>query len=40
MTEIVLQTVEAMRKQGTPFMRELIAGLIIAKSGPRLVEYN
>ena len=40
MKEIVLPTVEAMKKQGTPFKGVLYAGLMIGRSGPRLVEYN
>lgn len=40
MAEIVLPTVKAMREAGTPFKGVLYAGLIIGKSGPRLVEYN
>ncbi|HEY6980784.1 phosphoribosylamine--glycine ligase, partial [Reyranella sp.] len=40
MREIILPTVEAMRKQGMPFKGVLFAGLVIGKSGPRLVEYN
>ncbi len=40
MKEIVLPTVEAMKKRGTPFKGVLFAGLMIGKNGPRLVEYN
>ena len=40
MAEIVLPTVKAMREAGTPFKGVLYAGLMIGKSGPRLVEYN
>jgi phosphoribosylamine--glycine ligase len=40
MREIVLPTVKAMREAGTPFKGVLYAGLMIGKSGPRLVEYN
>ncbi|MGE5150330.1 MAG: phosphoribosylamine--glycine ligase [Rhodospirillaceae bacterium] len=40
MNEIVLPTVAAMKAQGTPFKGVLFAGLMIGKSGPRLVEYN
>jgi phosphoribosylamine--glycine ligase len=40
MREIILPTVEAMKKQGTPFKGVLYAGLMIGKNGPRLVEYN
>ncbi|MFI5031771.1 MAG: phosphoribosylamine--glycine ligase [Reyranellales bacterium] len=40
MKEIVLPTVEAMKKQGTPFKGVLYAGLMIGRNGPRLVEYN
>ena len=40
MREIVLPTVEAMKKQGMPFKGVLYAGLMIGAKGPRLVEYN
>jgi phosphoribosylamine--glycine ligase len=40
MREIVLPTVRAMKEAGTPFKGVLYAGLMIGKSGPRLVEYN
>ncbi|MBS0523924.1 MAG: phosphoribosylamine--glycine ligase [Proteobacteria bacterium] len=40
MKEIVLPTVEAMKQAGMPFKGVLFAGLMIGKSGPRLVEYN
>jgi phosphoribosylamine--glycine ligase len=38
--EIVVPTVEAMKEQGMPFKGVLFAGLMIGKTGPRLVEYN
>jgi phosphoribosylamine--glycine ligase len=40
MREIVLPTVRALKDEGTPFKGVLYAGLMIGKSGPRLVEYN
>jgi len=40
MREIVLPTVKALRDEGTPFKGVLYAGLMIGKTGPRLVEYN
>ena len=40
MREIVLPTVKAMKEAGIPFKGVLYAGLMIGKSGPRLVEYN
>jgi phosphoribosylamine--glycine ligase len=40
MREIVLPTVKAIKESGTPFKGVLYAGLMIGKSGPRLVEYN
>jgi len=40
MREIVLPTVKAMAEAGTPFKGVLYAGLMIGRSGPRLVEYN
>ena len=38
--EIILPTVKAMKDAGMPFKGVLYAGLMIGKSGPRLVEYN
>lgn len=40
MREIILPTVEAMTKRGTPFRGVLFAGLMITKDGPKLIEYN
>jgi phosphoribosylamine--glycine ligase len=40
MREIVLPTVKALKDEGAPFKGVLYAGLMIGKSGPRLVEYN
>jgi phosphoribosylamine--glycine ligase len=40
MDEIVLPTVRAMAKAGTPFKGVLFAGVMIDAKGPRLVEYN
>jgi phosphoribosylamine--glycine ligase len=40
MREIILPTVEAMKKHGMPFKGVLSAGLMIGRNGPRLVEYN
>jgi phosphoribosylamine--glycine ligase len=40
MKEIVLPTVAAMKAEGILFKGVLYAGLMIGKSGPRLVEYN
>jgi len=40
MREIVLPTVKALKDEGMPFKGVLFAGLMIGKSGPRLVEYN
>jgi len=40
MDEIVLPTVRAMAKAGTPFKGVLYAGVMIDAKGPRLVEYN
>jgi len=40
MREIILPTVKALKDAGTPFKGVLFAGLMIDKSGPRLVEYN
>jgi phosphoribosylamine--glycine ligase len=40
MAEIVIPTVEAMAAEGRPFKGVLFAGLMIGKSGPRLLEFN
>ncbi|NBU13045.1 MAG: phosphoribosylamine--glycine ligase [Alphaproteobacteria bacterium] len=40
MREIILPTVEAMKRRGTPFRGVLFAGLMITKDGPKLIEYN
>jgi len=40
MDEIVLPTVRAMARAGTPFKGVLYAGVMIDAKGPRLVEYN
>jgi phosphoribosylamine--glycine ligase len=40
MDEIVLPTVRALARAGTPFRGVLYAGLMIDAKGPRLVEYN
>ena len=40
MDEIVLPTVRAMKAMGAPFKGVLFAGLMIAASGPKLIEYN
>ncbi len=40
MAEIIRPTVAGMAKRGTPFKGVLFAGLMIGKSGPRLIEYN
>ena len=40
MREIILPTVSAMEKRGTPFRGVLFAGLMITKDGPKLIEYN
>jgi phosphoribosylamine--glycine ligase len=40
MDEIVLPTVRAMKQMGTPYKGVLFAGLMIADSGPKLIEYN
>ena len=40
MREIILPTVAAMEKRGTPFRGVLFAGLMITKDGPKLIEYN
>ena len=40
MREIIMPTVNAMAERGTPFRGVLFAGLMIAASGPKLIEYN
>ncbi len=40
MREIVVPTVRGMAARGTPFRGVLFAGLMICKSGPKLIEYN
>jgi phosphoribosylamine--glycine ligase len=40
MDEIVLPTVEVMAKEGAPFKGVLFVGLMIGKSGPKLIEFN
>jgi phosphoribosylamine--glycine ligase len=40
MDEIVLPTVRAMKAMGAPYRGVLYAGLMIAQSGPKLIEYN
>lgn len=40
MERIIGPTVEAMRKDGTPYSGVLYAGLILTDQGPKLIEYN
>ncbi|HEX8553238.1 MAG TPA: phosphoribosylamine--glycine ligase [Sphingomonas sp.] len=40
MAEIVEPTVRAMAEAGTPFSGVLYAGLMLAATGPKLIEYN
>ena len=40
MDEIILPTVRAMKAEGAPFKGVLFAGLMLTKSGPKLIEYN
>lgn len=40
MAEIIRPTVGAMAERGAPFTGVLFAGLMITKSGPKLIEYN
>jgi len=40
MKEIILPTAEGMKKEGMPFTGIFFAGLMITKTGPRLIEYN
>lgn len=38
--EVVVPTVEAMAKEGTPFTGILYAGLILTEDGPKVIEFN
>ncbi|KAK5308002.1 Bifunctional purine biosynthetic protein ADE1 [Exophiala xenobiotica] len=38
--EIVQPTVDCMRREGMPFVGMLFTGLMITKSGPKVLEYN
>jgi phosphoribosylamine---glycine ligase len=38
--DIVLPTVSAMKKEGTPFTGILYAGLILTNEGPKVIEFN
>lgn len=40
MDTIILPTVAGMAKEGMPYKGVLFAGLMITKSGPKLIEYN
>jgi phosphoribosylamine--glycine ligase len=40
MESIILPTVAAMQKEGAPFTGVLFAGLMLTRSGPKLLEYN
>ena len=40
MNEIILPTVAAMKRRGTPFKGVLYAGLMIDAAAPKLIEYN
>lgn len=40
MRDIIIPTVEGMRKRGTPFRGVLFAGLMMTDVGPQLLEYN
>lgn len=40
MRDIILPSVQTMKKRGTPFKGVLFAGLMITKDGPKLIEYN
>jgi phosphoribosylamine--glycine ligase len=40
MDEIILPTMRAMQRIGAPYKGALFAGLMIARDGPKLIEYN
>jgi phosphoribosylamine--glycine ligase / phosphoribosylformylglycinamidine cyclo-ligase len=37
---ILQPTIDSMRREGTPFVGVLFTGLMITKSGPKVIEYN
>jgi phosphoribosylamine-glycine ligase len=39
-TSIVKATVEALAKEGTPFVGVLFGGFMLTANGPQLLEYN
>lgn len=40
MRTVLKPTIDGMRKQGTPFIGVLYAGLMLTPSGPKVLEYN
>lgn len=38
--EVVVQTVHAMNREGTPLCGTLFAGVMITRQGPKVIEYN
>ena len=40
MREVILPTVQAMKKEGMPFHGVLFAGLMLTAQGPKLIEFN
>jgi phosphoribosylamine---glycine ligase len=40
MQEIILPTIDGMRREGAPFVGVLFAGLMLTRDGPKLIEYN
>ncbi len=38
--EILDPTIQAMRREGTPFVGTLFLGLMLTKTGPKVIEYN
>ena len=40
MEEIILPSIQTMKKRGTPFKGVLFAGLMITHTGPKLIKYN
>lgn len=40
LNQLVMPTLDAMKKQGTPFYGVLYTGVMLTKSGPKVIEFN
>jgi phosphoribosylamine--glycine ligase/phosphoribosylformylglycinamidine cyclo-ligase len=40
MKHVLRPTIDGMRKEGFPFVGTLFTGLMLTKSGPKVLEYN